>query len=69
MEKVDAVGGWNTVMPDEDWTSGHLAMCQAVADALRTGEEAPGEGELGLETTRVVYAAYLAAAKGRRVEL
>ena len=69
MEKVDAVGGWNTVMPDEDWTSGHLAMCQAVADALRSGEEAPGEGDLGLETTRVVYAAYLAAAEGRRVEL
>ncbi len=69
MEKVDTGAGWSTPMPDEDWTSGHLPMCQAFADAVRTGAETPGDGALGLEVTRVVYAAYVAAAEGVRVAL
>ena len=56
-------------MPDEDWTSGHLSMCQSVADAIVTGAPSPGEADLGVAVTRVVYAAYLSAAEGRRVSL
>lgn len=69
MEKMDGGAGWTTPMPNEDWTSGHLPMCQAFADAVRSGEETPADGRLGLETTRVVYAAYVAANEGRRVDL
>lgn len=69
MEKVDGGAGWTTAMPNEDWTSGHLPMCQAFADAVRTGAETAADGWLGLETTRVVYAAYLAAKDGTRVAL
>lgn len=69
MEKVDSGGGWSTAMPNEDWTSGHFSMCQAFADAVRSGGDTPGDGSLGLEATRVVYAAYVAAAEGARVDL
>jgi len=69
MEKLDTKAGWSTPMPDEDWTSGHLPMCAAFLRAIAEGGEAESDGELGLEVTRVVYAAYLAAAEGRRVEL
>lgn len=69
MEKIDSGAGWTTPMPDEDWTSGQLGMCQAFAAALIDGEPAESDGELGLEVVRVLYAAYVSAATGRRVEL
>ena len=68
MEKIDSGAGWSTPMPDEDWTSGQLGMCQAFAAALLNGEPAESDGELGLEVVRVLYAAYVAAAEGRRVD-
>lgn len=69
MEKVDGGAGWTSAMPNEDWTSGHLLMCQAFADAVRTGDDTPADGTLGLEVTRVVYAAYVSAKSGTRVSL
>ena len=69
IEKLDTSAGWSTPMPDEDWTSGHLSLCQAVADAIVRGSEAAGDAELGIDVTNLVYAAYLSAAEGRRVEL
>ncbi|MEW6074446.1 MAG: Gfo/Idh/MocA family oxidoreductase [Planctomycetota bacterium] len=67
LEKTDTSAGWSTPMPDEDWTSGHLAMCEELARAVREGRPATSDGELGAEVVRVVYAAYLAASEGRRV--
>lgn len=68
-EKIDSGAGWTTPLPDEDWSSGQLAMCQAFADAVRSGAPAEADGALGRDVTRVVYAAYLSAAEGRRVSL
>ncbi|HXH85044.1 MAG TPA: Gfo/Idh/MocA family oxidoreductase [Candidatus Tectomicrobia bacterium] len=68
-EKLETRAGWSTPMPDEDWTSGHLAMCQDFVEAVATGRPSRADGELGLEVVRVVYAAYLAAATGLRVSL
>jgi predicted dehydrogenase len=68
-EKLDTGAGWSTPLPDEDWSSGQLAMCQAFADALQRGEPAEADGELGLDVIRVVYAAYASAAEGRRITL
>lgn len=69
MEKIDSGAGWTTPMPDEDWTSGQLGMCQAFAANLLDGETAESDGELGLEVVRVLYAAYVASAEGRRFDL
>jgi predicted dehydrogenase len=55
-------------MPDEDWTSGQLGMCQAFAANLLDGVAAESDGALGLEVVRVLYSAYVSAAEGRRVE-
>ena len=68
-EKQSTTAGWSTPMPDEDWTSGQLAMCQAFADAIRSGAPAASDGSLGLEVTRVLYGAYVAAESGRRIAL
>jgi predicted dehydrogenase len=69
MEKVETKAGWNTPMPDEDWTSGHLAMCQAFVEAVSKGEPAKTDGRLGLEVVKAVYSAYISAVEGCRVEL
>ena len=69
LEKLDTGAGWSRPMPDADWTSGHLPMCQAVTDAIASGADLPGDADLGIDVTSLVYAAYLSAAEGRRVEM
>lgn len=69
MEKTSTSAGWSTPLPDEDWSSGHLAMCQDFVAAVAENRPARADGQLGLEVIRVIYAAYLAAATGQRVEL
>jgi predicted dehydrogenase len=69
MEKVSTSAGWNTPLPNEDWSSGHLAMCQDFVEAVAEKRPARSDGRLGLEVTKVVYAAYLSAEQGRRVAL
>ena len=69
MEKAGSPAGWNTYLPDEDSTSGHVDMCRDFAHAALEGRAAVADGELGLAVTRVVYSAYVSAAEGRRVAL
>ena len=69
MEKVHGQAGWSTPIPDEDWSSGQQGLCQAVAEAVLTGEASAADGELGCDVTRVVYGAYVSATTGRRVQL
>jgi len=44
-------------------------MLEDFRDAVSGGRAPCSDGELGLAVTRVVYAAYLAASEGRRVDL
>jgi predicted dehydrogenase len=69
MEKSDSSAGWSTPLPDEDWTSGHRDMCRDFVHAVAEDRPPIADGELGLAVTRVVYAAYLSAAEGRRVSI
>ena len=69
MEKASTTAGWSTPMPDEDWSSGQLGMLTDFVHALKTDSATPSDGALGLEVTRVVYAAYISAREGRRVRL
>ncbi len=69
MEKIDSGAGWTTPIPDEDWTSGHLAMVQDFVAAVAEGRPAKSDGSLGRAVIEVIYAGYLAAATGRRVEI
>jgi predicted dehydrogenase len=69
MEKVDGQAGWSTPMPDEDWTSGQQGLVQSVADSLASGAAPTCDGDLGAAVARVIYAAYLSAAEGRRVKI
>jgi len=69
MEKAGTPAGWNTFLPDEDWTSGQVDMCHDFALAAAEGRPALSGGELGLEVTRLIYSAYVSAAEGQRIAL
>ena len=69
MEKVDTKSGWSTPMPNEDWTSGQAPMLEAFLRNIVENTAPESDGELGLEVTRVIYAAYHSAQSGRRVDL
>lgn len=68
-EKASTSAGWNAALPDEDWSSGHVAMCHHFVRSVMQDEPSACDGELGLEVTRAIYAAYQSAREGRRVAL
>ena len=68
-EKLETKAGWNFASPDEDWVRGYPQELEDFVDCLR-GEREPTSGlDLALETVKAIYAAYLSAEKGMRVEL
>jgi predicted dehydrogenase len=69
MEKLETSAGWSQPAPDEDWAQGHKHMVQDFVSAVAESRPALADGALGLDVIHVVYAAYLAAEQGRRVEL
>lgn len=69
IEKSDSGAGWSTPMPDEDWTSGHAAMCADFVAAAAENRPAKAGAALGRQVLEVVYSAYLAAEEGRRVAI
>jgi predicted dehydrogenase len=69
IEKLETSAGWSPPAPDEDWAQGHRAMMADFVAAVAEGRAPLADGALGLDAIRVVYAAYVAAEEGRRVEL
>ena len=68
-EKLETKGGWNFPSPDEDWFRGYPQEIADFVEAIRNGREPLAGIDLAVECTEVIYAAYLSAAEGRRVEL
>jgi predicted dehydrogenase len=69
IEKLETSAGWSPPAPDEDWAQGHRQMLQDFVGAIVEGRGPLSDGALGLDAIRVVYAAYVAAEEGRRVQL
>ena len=69
MEKLETKAGWSAPAPDEDWAQGHRQALQDFVESVAEGRGPLADGHLGRDVTEVVYAGYLSAAEGRRVEL
>ena len=69
IEKLETSAGWSPPAPDEDWAQGHRQMIQDFVESVADGRAPRSDGELGRDVIRLVYAAYLSAAEGRRVTL
>ncbi len=68
-EKIETKGGWSQPSPDEDW---HQGYPQEIADFVYSiiEDRQPVSGAaLAREVTLILYAAYVSAEEGRRVEV
>ncbi|TME95072.1 MAG: Gfo/Idh/MocA family oxidoreductase [Chloroflexi bacterium] len=69
IEKLETSAGWSPPAPDEDWAQGHRQMIQDFVASVADGRAPRSDGNLGMDAIRLVYAAYVSAEEGRRVEL
>jgi predicted dehydrogenase len=68
-EKLETKAGWNFASPDEDWVRGYPQELEDFADCLLAGREPVSGLDLAIDTVKAIYAGYLSAEKGMRVEL
>ncbi|MEK7715727.1 MAG: Gfo/Idh/MocA family oxidoreductase, partial [candidate division NC10 bacterium] len=68
-EKVETKGGWQFPSPEEDWMRGYPQELEDFVDSIREHREPLSGARLAREVVEVIYAGYLSAATGRRVEL
>jgi len=68
-EKLETKAGWNRPSCDEDWFRGFAQEIADFAGAIRDGREPQAGIDLAVECVNVIYAAYLSAEEGRRVDL
>ncbi|MGH9327397.1 MAG: Gfo/Idh/MocA family protein [Terriglobia bacterium] len=70
VEKTSTKQGWSRPAPDEDWQHGFPQEFQDFIECFRDGREPLSNGELGSDTTAVMYSAYLSAERhGAEVEI
>ena len=68
-EKLETKAGWNKPSCDEDWFRGFAQEIEDFVGAIREGREPRSGIDLAVECVNVIYAAYLSAEEGRRVDL
>jgi len=68
-EKLETKAGWNRPSCDEDWFRGFAQEIDDFVGAIGEGREPFSGIDLAVECVNVIYAAYLSAEAGRRVDL
>jgi len=68
-EKVETKAGWQFPAPEEDWMRGYPQELEDFVDAIRERREPLSGAALARDVVEVIYAGYLSAARGRRVDL
>lgn len=68
-EKVETKCGWQDVCIDEEYARGYVGELQNFVECIDTGAKPESDFALAYETARVVYAAYLSAEEGRRIDM
>jgi len=68
-EKISTRAGWNFAAPDEHWASGYPQEIQDFISCIIEGRQPLSGWLLARDVTAVIYAAYVSAEEGRRVEV
>ena len=69
MEKVGTKAGWSYPSIDEEWLLGYPQEIRDFVEAVAFDREPLSGARLGRAVTEVMYAAYLSAEEGRRINL
>jgi predicted dehydrogenase len=68
-EKISTRQGWNFAAPDEHWASGYPQEIQDFAEAIVEDREPLAGWTLARDVMAVIFAGYVSAWEGRRVEV
>lgn len=68
-EKLETKAGWNFASPDEDWMRGYPQELEDFVASILEGKEPMSGLDLAEDTLKVVYAGYLSAERGQRINL
>ncbi|NSW56106.1 MAG: Gfo/Idh/MocA family oxidoreductase [Armatimonadetes bacterium] len=68
-EKISTRAGWNFASPDEHWASGYHQEIQDFVDCVVHDREPLSGWMLARDVVAVIFAAYVSASEGRRVEV
>lgn len=68
-EKLETKAGWNFPSPDEDWVRGYPQEMEDFVDAVLFDREPLSGIDVARDTVEAIYAAYLSAEQGKRIEL
>jgi predicted dehydrogenase len=69
IEKTETKAGWSYAQPDENWMTGYPFEFQDFIDSVLSKKQPLSNLELAIWTTKVMYAAYLSAELGKRIEI
>jgi predicted dehydrogenase len=69
IEKSETKAGWTHAQPDEEWMTGYPFEMQDFAESVLEKKQPQSNLELGIWSTKTMYAAYLSAASGKRIEI
>lgn len=69
MEKVGTKAGWSYPSVDEEWLLGYPQEIHDFVEAVVYDREPLATAAIGRQVVEVIYAAYLSAEEGRRIEL
>ena len=68
-EKVETTAGWQFPSPDEDWMRGYPQEMEDFINAILEDRDPISGIDLAYDVVEVIYAAYLSAETGKRIEL
>jgi predicted dehydrogenase len=68
-EKLETKAGWSTPSPDEDWVRGYPHQMQDFCECVAYDREPLSDAALARDVVEVIFAAYLSADSGSRVDL
>ena len=68
-EKIETKSGWSFPFPDEDWARGYPQEMADFAASIMQGKEPNSGLLLALQTAKIIYAGYLSAEEGIRVDV
>lgn len=68
-EKVETKAGWQDVFVEEAYMRGYVSELQDFIECAATGRNPQSGFDVAYETIKLIYAAYLSAQEGRRIDL
>ena len=69
IEKIETKAGWSSAQPNEDFMFGYPGEMKDFIHSVLENKNPESDLKLAIWTTKVMYAAYLSAERGQRIEI